>query len=130
MCRCCLFCFRVSPPPLWQSAFARRWAAPAGPGPLPAAAVDDLLLKIEAALDMPATPEWQAARRQLRLRAMKDALEGRSPPAQGQAAHADLLAAVLRQGSTSAEQRARLQAVVAALRQALPGALTGLLGDG
>jgi hypothetical protein len=85
--------------------------------------VDDRLLRLEAALDLPTTPESQAARLNLKLRAMKDALEGRGAPKQGPTEQADWLAAVLRQRCLTVPQRERLNALVAALRQAPAGSL-------
>jgi len=83
-------------------------------------AVNDLLLQLETALDLPATPERLAARRDLKLRAMKDALEGRGAPNLDPARRAEWLAAVLRQSGLHAAQRERLAALVAALRLASP----------
>ena len=108
----------ASLPTAWQRALAERWQRPlpAVAAPLAEAAFDDLLLQLEIALDLPAAPERQAARRQFKLRAMKDALEGRSAAASGPAQPAALLVAAWRQSGTSAAQRERLGALVAALR--------------
>ena len=54
---------------------------------------------------------------------MKDALEGRASQNLDPARQADWLAAALRQSDTAAAQRERLHALMAALRQAPPGAL-------
>jgi hypothetical protein len=110
-------------PTLWERALADRWSSPPGSGPLPASAVDELLLQLESALDLPATPEWQAARRHLKLRAMKDALEGRAAAQRVPDRPAQWMAAALRQSATSTAQRERLQALVDALRHAPPGSL-------
>ena len=109
-------------PAAWRQALAQRWLRPvaAGAAPLDAAAFDDILLQLEIALDLPAAPEWQAARRQFKLRAMKDALEGRASVASGPVQRAEWLAAAWRQGGTSATQRERLQALVSALQAAGP----------
>lgn len=110
-------------PAAWEQALAARWTHPVAPGPLAAPAVDDLLLQLEAALDLLATPEMQAARRELKLRALKDTLEGRATSALAPAAQrAQWLAAALRQGGLAVAQRERLHAVIAALRQTPPGA--------
>jgi hypothetical protein len=110
-------------PKAWEQPLAQRAARPAdaGPGPLPAVPVDEWLLRLETALNLPTAPEWQAARQQLKLRALKDTLEGRSPPPQAQPEEA--LRAALQQSGLSPAQRARLQALVAALRLAAPGTL-------
>jgi hypothetical protein len=110
-------------PAAWQQALAWRWPRPPAPGPLAEAEVDDLLLQLEAVLDLPSTPERQAERRQLKLRALKAAMEGRGQPAQGPAEHGAAWLALLRQDGLTPAQRQRLQALVAALRQAPPGTL-------
>ena len=110
-------------PARWEQALAERWSRPAETGPLSASALDEVLLQLEAALDLPAAPEWQAARRELKLRALKDTLEGRASTPSGPARHAEWLAAALRQVGATRAQRERLQAFVAALRQAPPGSL-------
>jgi len=105
-------------PPAWQKALEPRWSQPVASGPLSEAAMADVLLQLEAALDLPATAEKQAARRDLKLRALKATLEGRSIPALEPAAQrAQWLAAALRQGLPTAEQGERLRALVGALRQ-------------
>ncbi|HSQ72941.1 MAG TPA: DUF349 domain-containing protein, partial [Rubrivivax sp.] len=110
-------------PAPWAQALTQRWSRSAAPGPLDAAAVDVLLLQLETALELPITPERQEERRQLKLRALKDAMEGRTPARQGAAPPAEGLLALLRQGGLSAVQRARLHEIAAALRQAPPGTL-------
>ena len=106
-------------PPAWQQALEQRWSQPVAPGPLTEAAMEDLLLQLEAALDLPAAPELQAARRGLRLRALKDALEGRGKQAvDPQAQRAQWLAVAVRQGVPGETNAERLRAVIAALRRA------------
>lgn len=107
-------------PAEWAQPLAQRWAGPVEPGPLGTAEVDDLLLRWEAALDLPAAPEWQDARRKLKLRALKDCLEGRVAHSNGPAARAVWLRSVLRQSGLAPAQRARLQGLLAALRAAGP----------
>jgi len=126
-------------PTALEQALAQRWSQPAH---TPASSDtlsrtasrtssqsvgDDLLLQLEMALDMPATPEWQEARREKKLRAMKSALEGRGPSNPAPVRPAELLAAALGYGGASPAQRQRLREVVAALRLASPEQL-GLLG--
>ncbi len=110
-------------PGMWEQALAQRWAQPAPARVLPATDVNDLLLRLEAALDMPAPPERQAARHNLKLRALKDAMEGRAPWQTGPAQQAEWLWAVLRQPGLDAPQRGRRRALLAALRAAPAGAL-------
>lgn len=110
-------------PAAWEQALEQRWSGRVEPGPLSEPAMDELLLQLEVALDMPATPQWQAARRDLKLRAMKDALEGRRSPNPAPDQQADRLAAALRQSCGTVAQRERLHALVAALRRAPAGSL-------
>lgn len=113
-------------PTAWEKPLAQRWSQAPTPGPLAATACDDLLLQLEAALDLPASAESQAARRDLKLRALKDALEGRAAQTQDPLAQrAQWFAAALRQSGLSPLQRERLHALVKALRQAAPGSLGG-----
>jgi DNA repair protein SbcC/Rad50 len=106
--------------PNWLKALAPRWQQPVGSGPLSAGAVEALLLQLEASLDLPATPEQQAARRQLKLQAMKQALEGRGGAGAPKSAH-EAFAALLRQARLDPAQAQRLDVLVAGLRGATPG---------
>ena len=109
-------------PAVWEQAMTQRWSSPlTGPGPLAMSAFDDLLLQLETALDLPATPEQQDARRQLKLRTLKDTLEGRADASHGP--RSDLLLAALRQRGLTPPQQQRLQTLIAALRGATPGFL-------
>ena len=109
-------------PVAWQQALEQRWSQPVAPGPLTESAMDDLLLQLEAALDVPATPQLQAARRGFKLRALKETLEGRAAhEANPETQRAQWLAAALRQGLPGAAHGERLVAVIAALRRTLPG---------
>ena len=110
-------------PAAWAQALAQRLAAPVAPGPLAAGAFDAVMLPLEAALDMPASAEQQAARRLLKLQALKQTLEGRAAPAAVAASPADALVAALRQAQLPEAQQQRVLAVVAALRRAAPGTL-------
>ena len=109
-------------PAAWQHALEQRWSQPVVPGPLAESAMEDLLLQLEAALDLPATPELQAARRGLKLRALKAALEGRATQeANPEIQRTQWLVAALRQSVTGAAHAERLRAVIAALRRTPPG---------
>jgi len=108
-------------PAAWEKPLAQRWSEAPEPGPLAAPAVDELLLQLEAAFDLPVAPELQAARRDMKLRALKDALEGRALQSRDPAAQRDAwFAAALKQRGTTFAQQQRLRAIVAALRQAPP----------
>ena len=109
-------------PPAWQQALEQRWLQPVAPGPLAESAMEDVLLKLEAALDVPAAPALQAARRGLKLRTLKDTLEGRGPhEANAESQRTEWLAAALRQAVPGAARAERLRAVIAALRRSVPG---------
>ena len=111
-------------PAPWAQALAQRWASSVPSGPLNEAEVDELLLQLEIALDMPCAPESLAARRALKLRALKDSMEGRAAANQGPARLAEWFQSVLRQAGQTPSQRERLRAVIVALQQAAPGSLT------
>jgi hypothetical protein len=103
-------------PAAWEQALVRRAAAvgsnaAADSGLAPAN--DELLLQLEAAFDLSSPPEFQDARRQMKLQAMKAALEGRqSSPA---STPDSLLATALGRAGLDEGQRARLGAVIAAI---------------
>lgn len=77
---------------------------------------DALLLRLEVALDMPSPPEYQPARRELKLLALKQALEGRQAGDVKADDVATLLIDALRRSPTSA-QRARLHTIITTLRE-------------
>ncbi len=81
------------------------------------AALDALLLQLEAALDVPSPPAHQAARRDLKLQAMKAALESRPRAAQVPASADELTAAALACPRPAPAQAERLRAVLQAWRQ-------------
>jgi hypothetical protein len=110
-------------PAAWESALAQRLSPAAEPVPLSPLALDDVLLKLEVALDIPAPPEWQAARRDLKLREMKAALERGASTPQGPSSPVQGFTAALRQKLATPAQRERLTALISALRTAPPGTL-------
>jgi hypothetical protein len=113
-------------PAAWDKPLAQRWSQPPKPGPLAASACDEVLLQLEAALELPMSAESQAARRDLKLRALKDTLEGRAPQKQDPATQrVQWFTSALRQSGLSAAQQERLHTIVGALRQSAPGSLGG-----
>jgi DNA repair protein SbcC/Rad50 len=113
-------------PPAWERALTQRRAGKPPATALSPTAINDLLLQLETALDVPTTPERQAARRELKLRALKQALEGRGEATTLEPARrAEGLFALLRQRGLDATQRERLDGLVTALRTATPGTLVG-----
>ncbi|CAN5755559.1 hypothetical protein BH11PSE8_BH11PSE8_07350 [soil metagenome] len=114
-------------PASWESALARRRdragsASPVSADAASGAAIDTLLLQLESGLDTASPPAFQSARRDMKLRALKAALEGRqSPSAAGEGVQPGM-AALLGHAGMTAEQRERLRHIVAALRlHGLPG---------
>ena len=101
-------------PALWERALADRWAHPATP--VGTDTVDQWLLQVEMALDMPSPEAFQAARREWKLRAMKAALESRQVAAEGAVGADDGFARLLGQPGLAPVQRERFVAIVAVLR--------------
>lgn len=101
-------------PALWERALADRWASPAAP--VDTDTVDQWLLQVEMALDMPSPEAFQAARREWKLRAMKAALESRQATAEGSVGADDGFARLLGQPGLAPIQRERFDAIVAVLR--------------
>ncbi len=110
-------------PAAWEQALAERWARTATSAGLAQQAFEDLLLRLEMALGLPATAERQAARQSLKLRALKEAMEGRSASTDGPAQHVAWWQAALKQSRLQPEQQQRLQALLAALKEAPAGTL-------
>ena len=74
------------------------------------------LLQLESALDIESLPAFQAARRDLKLRAMKAAIEGRQSAAVTNADIERWFAEVIAQSNVDAGTRARVSTVIEALR--------------
>ena len=83
------------------------------------APTDELLLQLEAAWALVSPPAFESARQQLKLKAMKAALETRRPAAAAAtpAAPEHWLAELLRRATLDAVQRDRLGAALQALRR-------------
>lgn len=81
---------------------------------------EDPLLQLEVAWGLASPPEFANARRELKLQAMKDALQGRRAGQPAALAPGDWLEAALRRPLLDEAQRERLSAVVAALRSRGP----------
>ena len=111
-------------PRSWREVLEVRWARPpaAPPGDGVVEPTDELLLRCEDALGLAPAPAQAAARRELKLRAMKEALEGRaaSRATDATARPAAWLGRLLAQGGLDAAQRERLHAVLDALRRDAP----------
>lgn len=102
-------------PGRWEQVLQARYQSgsdsPANSGEAP----DPLLLQLESALEIPSPEAFQAARRTLKLQAMKDAMEGRKQVAHASPDLEKMTAAVLGCTHLSPEQRSRLQSIIAAL---------------
>jgi exonuclease SbcC len=102
-------------PLVWRQALQQRFAAalqPDGREQGYAGALDDKLLRLEAAFNLPSPADCESARRELKLQAMKQALENRQPQAATDGLA--LIAAALALPCASVGQRQRLQAILAA----------------
>lgn len=113
----------VLPAPLEDAMRRRAGLAPAG-GTDTAPNVDDLLLQIETAWGLPTPPAFESARRERKLLAMKESLEGRRSVAPGALAPVDALVLLLSRAGLDAGQRDRLAAVFAAWRRQGPQRLS------
>ena len=106
-------------PSAWEQALVRR-ASLAGAEPSRArsiASTDDLLLQLEAAFQVDSPAALATARRDLKLQAMKAALEGRQRSAPAPLSPDALLAAALECSGLDGPQRERLARVIAAARE-------------
>ena len=79
-------------------------------------AIDATLLQLESALDIPSPPASQAARRDLKLRALKAALEGKPSNAPTGTVE-QLIAEAVGYSTSTAAQRERLVAALAAVKE-------------
>ena len=107
------------PEPLEHALAARAGLATAAPptGDLGlAASTDELLLQIESAWGVESPPAFEAARRELKLKAMKAALETRRPAA-APATPGQCFTELLRRTELDTSQRERLLALLSALRR-------------
>ena len=118
-------CWAAQPvlPALWEQALARRVGLiqmAHGDGSPITTTADDLLLQLEAAFQLDSPPAFEAARRELKLQAMKAALERRQSTASAPLTPDNLLAAVLGRTALDDQQRERLGKVIAAVRDRGP----------
>ncbi|MCO5124809.1 MAG: DUF349 domain-containing protein [Rhizobacter sp.] len=108
-------------PASWEQALARRASSANGArGALADVSSDELLLQLEAALGLASPQGSEAARRELKLRAMKAALESRATAAPGLADANALLVEALARAAFDVAQQARLRHVIEAMRELAP----------
>ena len=74
------------------------------------------LLQLESALEIESPPAFQAARRDLKLRAMKAAIEGRQSATTTNTDIERWLAEVIAQVNVDATSKARINTIIAAIR--------------
>jgi hypothetical protein len=118
-------CWAAQPvlPALWEQALARRVGLiqmAHGDGSPITTTADDMLLQLEASFQLDSPLAFEAARRELKLRAMKAALERRQSTAAAPLTPDKLLAAVLGRTALDDQQRERLGKVIAAVRDRGP----------
>lgn len=117
-------------PSRWEQALqARRQSGGEDAGranpPKSGEGLDQLLLQLESALDIPSPEAFQTARRTLKLLAMKNAMEGRRSSAPATSDVETMTATAFAYRSIDPTQRQRLQAIVGAVRRAGSGSLRG-----
>ena len=103
-------------PALWGQALEQRVSPAAGSAVAVSGTADDLLLQLEAAFQLDSPPAFEAARRALKLQAMKAALESRPSAASAARTPDQWLATALGRPGLDAPQRVRLGNVIAVLR--------------
>jgi hypothetical protein len=109
----------VLPAPLEDAMRRRAGLAPAD-NPGTASDINDLLLQIESAWDLPTPPPFETARRERKLLAMKASLEGRRSAIHEALAPLAALAQLLSRDGLDVHQRSRLAAVLVAWRRQGP----------
>ena len=103
-------------PALWDQALAQRVAPGTAASAVVTLGTDELLLQLEAAHQLDSPPAFEAARRALKLQAMKAALESRPSEASAGRTPDQWLAAALGRHGLNVAQRARLGKVIDAMR--------------
>jgi hypothetical protein len=108
-------------PARWEQALQARYRAgsvnPGGSDSSNSSArLNQLLLQLESALEIPSPPEFQADRRTLKLQAMKKALEGREAAALTAPDIETMTAEILGCKFPGEDQRDRLHCIITALR--------------
>ena len=114
--------------PAWDAPLTARYkaaidssaTASAGRDGASAAALDAILLRLEAALDIATPPAFQAARQAMKLQAMKSALEGGKSAGVSRSEVDKLMIAAIEHVCGDAEQSRRLAAILGALRSRGP----------
>ncbi len=123
-------------PALWEQALQARYQSgcripgsenPSGSKPsigspaISGESLDQLLLQLESALEIPSPAAFQKARQTLKLLAMKNALEGRRPATPAWPDIEKMTAAAIGCTALSQDQRSRLQSIISALSKSPRG---------
>jgi hypothetical protein len=107
-------------PPAWRSALKTRWeqspTASTAPGEQPISAMLDALLNLEAACHLESPGEFAAARHQLKMRALKSALESRQSTAHTPADIERWLLSAAAFARPDALSRERLEKIIEAIK--------------
>jgi hypothetical protein len=114
----------VLPGPLEAALRQRAGLATSGGSTIAAPDADSLLLQLEIAWDLPTPPAFETARRDRKLLAMKQSLEGRRPASAQSLAPAAALAFLLGRAGLDGTQTDRLATVLAAIRRQGPQRLS------
>ncbi|MEP7155288.1 MAG: DUF349 domain-containing protein [Betaproteobacteria bacterium] len=108
-------------PSTWEQALQARFKAATGgpvtPNAKSAEAFSSALLQLEAALNVESPPAFQAARRDLKLRAMKNAMEARQTSGVSTSDIDRWLGEIFSSPAADATSRQRTSAIIAALRE-------------
>ncbi|MEO8280861.1 MAG: DUF349 domain-containing protein [Ideonella sp.] len=110
-------------PGTWERALLQRAGlgeSAAGALLLPTETTDNLLLQLETAWGLASPAAFEAARRELKLQALKAAMEGRRAGSAASPGPNQFLTAALERSSLDPSQRERLGAVIDTLRQRGP----------
>jgi hypothetical protein len=114
----------VLPAPLEDALRQRAGLAMAGGSSDTAPDADDLLLQLEIAWELPTPPAFETARRERKLLAMKQSLEGRRSTSPQSLAPGFALARLIGRAGLDGTQADRLAAVLAAFRRQGPQRLS------
>jgi DNA repair protein SbcC/Rad50 len=108
-------------PARWEQAMQTRYkTALEGGSANSGELLDKLLLQLESTLEIPSPAAFQAARRTLKLMAMKNAMEGRRSSTPAWPDIEKMTAEAIGYASISADQNSRLQSIIGALRKSGP----------
>jgi DNA repair protein SbcC/Rad50 len=101
----------------WDALLQKRLSAAIQGNATQVADADDVLLKLEAALEIDSPPAFQAARREMKLRAMKAAIEARQSVTVTDAEVKSFIGAVIGAKMAETQQSMRLSSILTALQQ-------------